>query len=268
LPSAEYALPLATGCIAHCHYCYLQTTMGAKPYVRIYVNTDEVFAAASRYIAARAPEVTRFEAACTSDPLSLEHISGSLAEAIQFFARQPLGRLRFVSKFAHVEPLLGLHHGGHTRIRFSINCDYVIKHFEGGTAPLQARIEAAAKVAKAGYPLGFIVAPIIWHDGWAEGYRQMVRRLVDALQAACGDWPADVTFELIQHRFTKRAKAVITSRYPHSALEMNEAERKYKWGRYGHGKYVYRDEQAKQLEESLRAAISAAMPAARVEYFT
>src|SRR5690606_30114534 len=30
-PSAEYALPLATGCMGHCHYCYLQTTMGNRP---------------------------------------------------------------------------------------------------------------------------------------------------------------------------------------------------------------------------------------------
>src|SRR5688572_26498342 len=28
-PSAEYAIPLATGCMGHCHYCYLQTTMGS-----------------------------------------------------------------------------------------------------------------------------------------------------------------------------------------------------------------------------------------------
>src|SRR5690606_22947535 len=32
-PSAEYALPLATGCMGHCHYCYLQTTMGDRPYI-------------------------------------------------------------------------------------------------------------------------------------------------------------------------------------------------------------------------------------------
>ncbi|GAA3322092.1 hypothetical protein GCM10020331_040580 [Ectobacillus funiculus] len=42
-PSAEYAIPLATGCMGHCHYCYLQTTLGSKPYVRVYVNLDEIF---------------------------------------------------------------------------------------------------------------------------------------------------------------------------------------------------------------------------------
>ena len=29
-PSAEYAIPFATGCMGHCHYCYLQTTMGTN----------------------------------------------------------------------------------------------------------------------------------------------------------------------------------------------------------------------------------------------
>ena len=34
----------------------------------------------------------------------------------------------------------------------------MIKNFEPGTSPLAKRIEAAGKVARAGYPLGFIVA--------------------------------------------------------------------------------------------------------------
>jgi spore photoproduct lyase len=57
-PSAEYAIPIATGCMAHCHYCYLQTTLGSKPYIRIYVNTDEIMQAAQSYIAERKPEIT------------------------------------------------------------------------------------------------------------------------------------------------------------------------------------------------------------------
>src|SRR5690625_1893376 len=48
-PSAEYAIPFATGCMGHCHYCYLQTTMGSKPYIRTYVNTEEIFDAAEQY---------------------------------------------------------------------------------------------------------------------------------------------------------------------------------------------------------------------------
>src|SRR5690606_13897718 len=123
------------------------------------------------------PEITRFEAACTSDPDGLEHITGSLARLIEYMADQPYGRLRFVTKFDNVDSLLGLRHNGHTRIRFSVNPTYVIRSFEPGTSGFAARIAAAGKVARAGYPLGFIIAPIIRHDGWAEGYAELLRRL-------------------------------------------------------------------------------------------
>lgn len=222
-PSADYAIPIATGCMGHCHYCYLQTTLGAKPYIRVYVNTGDVIEAAKKYIEERAPEITTFEAACTSDPLGLEHITGSLTELISFMAAEPLGRLRFVTKYQHVEPLLQLKHNGHTRIRFSVNADYVIKNFEPATSRFEERIEAAGKVARAGYPLGFIIAPIIWHDGWEKGYAELLEKLAKTLPPDVGK---GLTFEMIQHRFTKTAKTVIEKRYPKSKLEMDIEKRK------------------------------------------
>src|SRR5699024_1824764 len=163
-PSAEYAIPFATGCMGHCHYCYLQTTMGSKPYIRTYVNTDEIFEAAEAYMEERAPEITRFEASCTSDIVGIDHLTHTLKKAIEFFGRSDYGKLRFVTKFEHVDHLLDAEHHGRTRFRFSINDDYVIKYFEPGTSRLNERINAAVKVAEAGYPLGFIVAPIYLHD--------------------------------------------------------------------------------------------------------
>ncbi|TDF99217.1 spore photoproduct lyase [Paenibacillus piri] len=264
-PSAEYAIPIATGCMAHCHYCYLQTTLGAKPYIRVYVNTDDIMNAAKRYIEERAPEITRFEAACTSDPVGLEHISGSLTELIEFMAKEPLGRLRFVTKFHHVEPMLHLNHNKHTRFRFSVNADYVIKNFEPATSSFAERIGAAGKVARAGYPLGFIIAPIIWHEGWEDGYGELLDKLKEALPEEA---TSDLTFELIQHRFTKTSKTVIQQRYPKTKLELDETKRKYKWGRWGQGKYVYPDEQANALREFITERIFDKFPEAAIDYFT
>jgi spore photoproduct lyase len=119
--------------------------LGAKPYIRIYVNTGSILEAAKQYIDERAPEITRFEAACTSDPVGLEHITGSLAELITFMAKEEWRRLRFVTKFHHVGPLLHLEHNGHTRIRFSINSDYVIYQFAPATSHFAERIEALVK---------------------------------------------------------------------------------------------------------------------------
>lgn len=264
-PSAEYAIPIATGCMGHCHYCYLQTTMGAKPYIRIYVNMDDILGAAKQYIEERVPEITRFEAACTSDPVGLEHISGSLKELIEFMGKQENGRLRFVTKYHHVEPLLDAKHNKHTRFRFSVNADYVIKNFEPGTSKFQERIEAAGKVAHAGYPLGFIIAPIIWHEGWEEGYATLLERLYKELPVEA---TKDLTFEMIQHRFTRTAKNIIEKRYPKTKLEMDEEKRKYKWGKYGKGKYVYKDEQANALREFITEQIFDKFPDAKIEYFT
>ncbi|CAM2811044.1 spore photoproduct lyase [Paenibacillus sediminis] len=263
-PSAEYAIPISTGCMGHCHYCYLQTTLGSKPYVRVYVNTDEILGAAKRYIEERAPQITRFEAACTSDPVGLEHITGSLAELIEFMANEEFGRLRFVTKYHHVDSLLNLEHNGHTRIRFSVNSDYVIKQFEPATSRFEERIEAASKIAHAGYPLGFIIAPIIWYEGWQEGYAELLQKLEKALPKGL----KDLTFEMIQHRFTKTSKAIIEKRYPKTKLEMDIAKRKTKWGRWGQYKYVYPDDQQTALREFITERIFEHFPDARIDYFT
>lgn len=264
-PSAEYAIPLATGCMGHCHYCYLQTTMGSKPYIRTYVNVEEILDSAEKYMSERQPEPTRFEASCTSDIVGVDHLTHSLKRAIEFFGQSEYGRLRFVTKFAHVDHLLDAQHNGRTRFRFSINDDYVIKFFEPGTSRLNERIEAAGKVAKAGYPLGFIVAPIYLHEGWQDGYRKMFEKLAAALPEEAKQ---DLTFEFIQHRFTKPAKRVIEKNYPMTKLELDESKRKWKWGRYGIGKYVYKDEEQEDMKETLKGDMEKFFPEAKLEYFT
>ncbi|UFT99728.1 spore photoproduct lyase [Radiobacillus kanasensis] len=264
-PSAEYAIPFATGCMGHCHYCYLQTTMGSKPYIRTYVNTDEILDSADKYMEERAPEVTRFEASCTSDIVGVDHLTHTLKRAIEHFGKSDKGRLRFVTKFAHVDHLLDAKHNGRTRFRFSMNDDYVIKYFEPGTSRLKERIEAARKVAEAGYPLGFIIAPIYLHEGWKEGYGEMLEHLSDSLPEHAKD---GLTFELIQHRFTQPAKRVIQKNYPMSKLELDESKRKWKWGRYGIGKYVYKDEEQEDIKDTLGSYIEKLFPKAKVEYFT
>ncbi|WP_028783718.1 spore photoproduct lyase [Thalassobacillus devorans] len=264
-PSAEYAIPLATGCMGHCHYCYLQTTMGSKPYIRTYVNVEEVFESANKYMEERAPEPTRFEASCTSDIVGVDHLTHSLKRAIEFFGESEYGKLRFVTKFAHVDHLLDAKHNGKTRFRFSMNADYVIKFLEPGTSRLDERIEAAVKVANAGYPLGFIIAPIYLYDDWKEGYRELFEKLEAKLPAFA---KKDLTFELIQHRFTQPAKKTIQKNYPMTKLEMDESKRQYKWGKYGIGKYVYKKEEQQDMKDTLTEYIEKYLPEGKFEYFT
>src|SRR5690606_13926588 len=57
-PSAHYQLPLFSGCIGQCEYCYLNTNLGDKPYMRVNVNVDEILDNAQKYIDQRLPEIT------------------------------------------------------------------------------------------------------------------------------------------------------------------------------------------------------------------
>lgn len=262
-PSAHYQLPLSTSCTGQCQYCYLQTTLGKKPYVRVYVNTDEILAQAEKYIKKRAPEITFFEGAATSDPVPVEPYTGSLAKAIEFFGKQPLGRFRFVTKFTDVDTLLGIDHRGHTHFRFSINTEQVIKAYEHGTPRATARLKAARQVAQAGYPLGFLIAPIFCYENWQEGYSHLLRSLAEELGETVS---SELTFELISHRFTASAKRRILEVFPDTTLPMEEEKRQYKFGQFGYGKYVYPKETMEEIKEFFYREIGTYFPQGKIEY--
>lgn len=261
-PSANYQLPLVTSCPGMCEYCYLNTTLGKKPYIRIYVNTDEILEQARSNIESRKPQITSFEGAATSDPLPVEPYSGALAKTIEFFGTQEYGRFRFVTKFTNVESLLKLNHRGHTRVRFSINARSVIENYEGSTPRLIQRLDTAARIYEAGYPLGFIIGPIIAFQGWREEYSQMFKQLKERFGTGEG-----LTIELITHRFTKKAKSNILEVFPETTLPMDESIRKFKYGQFGYGKYVYPQEQMEELRLFFEHNKEKCIPDAKIDYF-
>lgn len=262
-PSAHYQLPLVTGCMGQCEYCYLNTRLGKKPYLRVYVNLEEILQRAAHYIEERKPEITVFEGAAVSDPVPLEPYTGSLAAAIEFFADQPCGRFRFVTKYTEIDSLLLLEHRQHTTIRFSINADRVIESYEHGTPGLVPRLEAAAKTAAAGYPTGLMVGPVILFEGWEEEYTRMLTRVRDLFP---DNQPQPATFEIISHRFTTRARAVITEVFPETTLPMDEKTRRFKYGQFGYGKYVYPTEQMEVIRHFFTSQIETLFPTAGIDY--
>ncbi len=264
-PSAHYQFSLMTNCPGHCEYCYLFTTQGKKPYVRVYVNLQDIFEAIDKYSGERLPETTSFEAASTGDPLAVEHITGGLKETIEHFGTLAHARLRVVTKFANVEPVLNAEHHGHTRFRFSINTEHVIDRFEHNTDSLQKRLEAAQKIARARYEIGFLVAPIILHENWKEAYKH----LIDQVRAYIPqEVEGAITFELIQHRFTGNAKKIILERYPNTKLDMDENKRALKYGKYGRMKYVYPKSEVSEMKAYISDLITASFPNGRIQYFT
>ena len=273
-PSADWRFDLAEGCPAHCQYCYLAGSLQGPPVTRAYANLDAILGNLAAYAgqgavtsasAERAHEGTTFEASCYTDPLGIEHLTGSLSAAIRHFgAWEAPVQLRFTTKFAAVGPLLDLPHNRRTRIRFSVNARAATR-YEGGTDPLDARLSAMGQVARAGYPVGLTIAPILPVAGWEEGYADLVRAAAAAL---AGVPDLDLTAELITHRFTPGSKAVLRGWYPGSDLPLDEAERVEKRTKFGSVKHVFPKPVMQALRAHLTACLARDLPAARVLYWT
>ena len=275
-PSADWRIDLAQGCPAHCKYCYLAGSLSGPPITRVYANLPEILAEMDDHVgngtitstSDRADEGTTFEASCYTDPLALEHLTGSLSATIAHVGthgwRGPVG-LRFTTKFDDVAPLLGLPHHGRTRVRVSVNADEVASRFEGGTARLPRRIAALRALAKAGYPVGLTIAPIMPIPQWRDGYGALLRDVA----AALADVPdVDLTVECITHRFTPGSKDVLLDWYPRTKLEMDETARARKFGKYGSTKYVYPKDTMAELRTWFASALQRSLPQARLLYWT
>ncbi len=275
-PSADWRIDLARGCPAHCQYCYLAGSLAGPPVTRVYANLDEVLAGIGTHVgrgsvttgtAARGHEGTTFELSCYTDPLAIEHLTGSLAEAIERVGTGLYGdaSVRFTTKFDAVDDLLALSHGRRTRMRISINSDDVAGRFEGGTATVPARIAALRRMARAGYPVGLTVAPIMPIGDWRAAYAD----LLDDVAAAVGGLPdLDLTVEAITHRFTASSKDVLQGWYPRTRLEMDETQRTRKRTKFGSTKFVYPRELMTELRLWFQDAVAARLPGAPLLYWT
>jgi len=280
-PSADWRIDLARGCPAHCQYCYLAGSLSGPPVTRVYANLDEVLAPIAELAgqgsvtsgtAARGHEGTTFELSCYTDPLGIERVTGSLAAAVQRVGTGLYGdgpSLRFTTKFDDVEDLAGLDHGGRTRARFSVNAAEVAARFDGGTAPMPARLRALATLARAGYPVGLTIAPVMPVDGWRAAYGQLLDDVSSALApVAASGVPVDLTVEVITHRFTPGSRDVLLSWYPRTQLEMDTSARSEKRSKFGGVKYVYPRDTMRELRSWFEEQVPARLPGTPLLYFT
>lgn len=266
-PSADWQFHIAEGCPAHCQYCYLAGSLQGPPVIRVFANLPQILQNLAAY--ERSGEATSFEVSCYTDPLGIEHLTGSLAECIRYFGTRQDGYLRWVSKFDTVDGLLELPHNGHTRCRISVNADPVSRRFEGGTASVADRLRALRRLALpasqagGGYPVGLVIAPIMPIDDWQTHYTRLLNEISATL-----DFDCDLTFELISHRFTPGSKEVLQTWYPHSKLDMNESTRSVKRNKFGGTKYVYEAETMKALRRFFEREIAHRFPQAKLLYWT
>ena len=283
-PSADWQMNLAEGCPAHCQYCYLAGSLQGPPVVRVYANLPAMLAHTATYEgtyppnkswqSAEASRPTTFEVSCYTDVLGIEHLTGSLTECIRYYGSRENGQLRFVTKYDQVDSLIDLPHNGQTRARFSLNAESVARKLEGGTASVEARLQALRKLAfpreqgGGGYPVGVIIAPIMPIPNWHEEYTSLLDRIYAALDYGAMSDKLDLNVEFISHRFTPSSKDMLMQWYPNTSLDMDEAGRAQKRNKFGGTKYVYQPTDMQELKRFFYDEWAKRFPTAPILYWT
>jgi spore photoproduct lyase len=150
-------------------------------------------------------------------------------------------------------------------MRVSVNAEEVARRFDGGTAPVAARIAALRAVALAGYRVGLTIAPVMPVPDWQESYGA----LLDGVAASLAGVPdLDLTVEIITHRFTPGSKDVLLDWYPNTRLEMDEDSRSEKRTKFGGVKYVYPREVMREMRGWFTEAVERRLLGAQLLYWT
>lgn len=232
---SDYLVPYtSSGCTAMCMYCYLVCNYNKCAYLRLFVNREQML----QKIIKKANESDKnlcFEIGSNSDLILENTITNNLVWTIKHFAKSEKGLLTFPTKFDMVDPILDLPGKKKIIVRMSVNPEDIINKVEFGTSRLNERIVAINKLAKAGYRVGILIAPIIMVENWKVLYQKLVIKLEKELSS---EVKKDVFFELIFMTYSYIHKMINHDAFP-NAIELFDKDLMTVRGR---GKYMYKTE--------------------------
>lgn len=201
-------LVLGTQCPYDCSYCFLQLTFRIQPYLRQYLNLEQLWPEFTR-LAESAPKPVLLNLGELADPLALDPITGVLNEVIPQIHRYPNLQLLILTKssnVAHLPPV----NTSQVILAVSLSTPSNFQLFEHGTAHPLARINALKTAETKGYRTRARLDPIVpITPEWRSEYQELISTLL-----------AETNVEMItlgQLRFYKPLLSLVSQRHPSDA---------------------------------------------------
>jgi spore photoproduct lyase len=185
---AYLVLELASNCPMDCRYCFLQEYLADNLPLTAYVNPEAGLAELACVLDRHRDRRFRVGTGELADSLALDPLTGLSRELVPFFAARANALLELKTKTAAIEELLDLDPRERVVVSWSLAPERVAAAAEAGTAPVAARLAAARRVAAAGYKVGAHFDPLLEHEGWEEGYRDLIGALVEAVPPSRLAW--------------------------------------------------------------------------------
>ena len=173
-------------CWYDCAYCYLAGSCSSivAPTVKIFVNLEDVLCKL-RALGRRIEREGAAETSCylgkLQDALNLDWLTGYSRALAPFFAGERVLRWVLLTKSACVDNLVGLDHRGHTAVSWSVNPAALCASYERLAPALDERLRAARRCADAGYPVRFLIMPLIPAADWRGQYEGLVDHIFEAV---------------------------------------------------------------------------------------
>ncbi len=203
----------ASNCPFDCSYCFLQDYLKNNPAVKAFTNASDGLAEIDALLRAHPQRTFRIGTGELADSLALDHLTDLSSELVPFFAQRTNVLLELKTKSDCIDNLLRLDPRDRVVVSWSLNAAVIATHDEPGTATLEQRIAAAARVQAAGYRVAFHFDPLIAHDGWEDGYRDIIEQAFRHLDTRRVAWVS-----LGSLRMTAGLKAAIKARPQHAAI--------------------------------------------------
>jgi spore photoproduct lyase len=203
-------------CPFECSYCFLQNYL-TDGMTKSVGDVDELIDEVRQKVERESGRLFRIGTWELGDSLAWEGRIGQAAKLVREFSVLENAVLELKTKSDRVDSLLNINHKGRTVVSWSLNTDHIIRAEEHKTATLEARLEAIGKIVNAGYLIGMHFDPMILHEGWEEGYRELVRKVFEVADPGRIAW-----ISIGSLRFNPEMKKKIENNYPDSRLTLAE----------------------------------------------
>ena len=203
-------------CSVGCTYCILQAYFSSNR-LRLFANWDQMLEETEHVLKENSRTFFRIGTGEFTDSLLLDPITEFSKIVVPFFAHFPNCVLELKTKTDHVDHLEGLKHAGRTIVAWSMNSRRIISSEEGRAVSLERRLECARLCVNWGYRLAFHFDPMIYYEGWEEGYREVIELIFDKLDPEKIVWISLGCF-----RFMPALKNIIEEKYPESNIIYGE----------------------------------------------
>ena len=169
-------------CHYDCLYCYLAGSCStiASPAVKVYVNLEQILAELLRKCS-RLDAETSFYLGKLQDGLNLDFLTNYSKILVPFFAEQRHARFVFLTKSDDVTNLVESDHRGRTIATWSVNAPAFARRWERGAPSVHRRLIAARQCSDAGYPVRFIIMPMLPACGWENHYEKLIEKLFSSV---------------------------------------------------------------------------------------